>query len=140
MCDFCENISCIVTPRNHPMLISFEILYHFLQTHTFFLIYWDYTVHILWSLALWPSGLSLCLWHWDPIWVPVQVLAAPLPLQLSAMAQESKYLGPDIRLGDPGRISWLLALDQPSSGCYSHLGSEPVDGRPFPLFLLCFLK
>uniref|UniRef100_A0A5F9C610 Uncharacterized protein n=1 Tax=Oryctolagus cuniculus TaxID=9986 RepID=A0A5F9C610_RABIT len=37
----------------------------------------------------------LCLQCWHPIWVPVQALAAPLPIQLSAMAWESSNRWPE---------------------------------------------
>ena len=68
--------------------------------------------------APWWSRLILCLQRRHPIWAPVLVPAAPLPIQLSAVAWESsgrwpKSLGPCTRVGDleeaPGSWLWIGA-------------------------------
>ena len=45
----------------------------------------------------------------------------------------AQVLGPLHPHGRPGGSTWLLALDQRSAGRGGHLGSEPMEGRPFSL-------
>ena len=56
---------------------------------------------VIWGLAPWLMGpvpwltwLILCLWRWHPIGCQVLVPVAPLPVQLSAVAQEGYGDGP----------------------------------------------
>nr|XP_051704465.1 secernin-3 isoform X3 [Oryctolagus cuniculus] len=69
------------------------------------------------ELVFWCSGLSHHLHCWHPIWVPVQVLAVPLLIQLpDHVPRESSgewpkcLLGPCTHVGDleEARGSWLL--------------------------------
>ena len=62
----------------------------------------------------------------DPIWTPVLIPAALLPIQLPACGPGKQW---------ETRKS-LLASDRHSIGCCAHLGSESSEGRSSSLSLL----
>lgn len=79
----------------------------------------------------WDRGLSVCLWNWHPLWVSVQIPAAPLLIQLLLEAWKKKKQKAQI-LGSLPSIwdMWKKLLDSGSRLWFgSVLGSKPVDGR-----------
>ena len=79
----------------------------------------------------------LALHAQDPIWAPVLIPAAPLPIQLPAcgpgkQSRTVQGFGTLHPRGRPGRGSWLRIA---SARC-AHLGSESSDGRSSSLSLL----
>lgn len=83
----------------------------------------------------WCSRLGQCLWHPHTLRSAVQVLYAPLPIQLHVNVPVKTAKGGTSSwppLHPCGRFRWrscLPASAWPSPGCYCLLGSEPVNKR-----------
>lgn len=80
------------------------------------------------GLVLRHRRLSLCQWHWHPIWVLACILADPLPIQLVAIVPGEAGKGgsspwdPTLPMGHEApdhRIDSALTVS-------SHLKSEPM--------------
>lgn len=91
------------------------------------------------------SIVSLHLQHQPPIWAPICVLAALLPIQLIANSLgKQQQIAQMLELlqshGRPRKLSRLLASDRLSKSRCSHMGSEEADGSSLPLLLFVNLS